>query len=104
MSDYRPARSALSWILIIALGVALGLALFLAILAGLERSGFSPARELAGLLPTGVVTPAQQRDAATQERLDATCRYWQEQLEQADTQQNRAFRDMACARADGLYR
>jgi hypothetical protein len=94
----------MSWILIIAFGVALGLTLFAAMLIGLERSGFSPARDLARFLPTSVITPEQQRDAATRERLEATCRYWKEQVEQADTQQNRAFRDMACARADGLYR
>jgi len=105
MSDSLHRRSALSWILIIACGILLGNALTLGGLILAQRYGYAEAiAELSRLLPASPATPEEQREADLQQRLDANCRYWEEQVDRADTAQNRAFRDMACARAKGMYR
>jgi len=112
MSSESP-RSALSWIFIIALGVLLGNGL-----SGLTQRLYSQylmhqfpssLEELGKLFGQQVsMTPAEHKrqlaENKTQSQLNANCDYWKEQVDQKDNGQNRAFRDMACARAKGMYR
>lgn len=53
---------------------------------------------------TATAAKAAARQHHLQQQLDGTCSYWQQQLAREDTAQNRSYRDMACARAQGLYR
>lgn len=112
MSSESP-RSALSWVFIIALGVMLGngFSVLTERLYTQYHLGHFPGslQELGRLFGQQVArTPAeQQRQLAenkTQTQLNANCDYWEEQVDQKDNSQNRAFRDMACARAKGMYR
>jgi len=106
-------RSAFSWIFIIAFGVLLGNGLtnLADRLYTQYRLGQFPTEleELDRLfeLPfsgTPEERKRQQTERKTQAQLEANCDYWKEQTAQKDNTQNRAFRDMACARAKGMYR
>lgn len=96
-------RSAISWVIIIAIGIVLGNTVtFMAY--SFYSTGKVP-RSLDDL--TAVFSRESVQDPeqlAIQKRLEGTCEYWEEQLERKDSEQNRAFRDMACARAKGIYR
>lgn len=95
-------RSGISWIIIIAIGVLLG-----NVLSFLCYSFYSAGKfplslnDLQGALPGKTAYSPEQAEA--QKKLDGTCAYWNEQVERKDSEQYRAFRDMACARARGLY-
>ena len=46
----------------------------------------------------------RQREESTRATLQQTCDFWQQQVRNKDTSENRSYRDVACARVKGLYR
>ncbi len=108
------SRSALSWIFIIAFGVLLGngLSHFAQRLYTQYQTGQLPTsmEDLSSLFnqppvaATAEERKRQQQTQKTQIQLQANCDYWKDQVTQEDNAQNRAFRDMACARARGMFR
>jgi hypothetical protein len=112
MSSESP-RSALSWIFIIAFGILLGNGLnsLTDRLYTQYRLGHFPSslEELGRLFNQSVASTPEERKRRQQERktqtqLEGNCGYWEDQVAQKDNAQNRAFRDMACARAKGMFR
>lgn len=47
---------------------------------------------------------AVDKQRAVDAQLQQTCMFWRQQVRQENTEKNRSYRDVACARLNGLFR
>lgn len=117
----RTPPSLVSWLAIIILGVVIGNIVTLALYEAYQNwqlqralTAFTAMTERMAAEAKLAAAEASRRSAVAakaaaeqnrlQQQFNSTCNYWQQQVSRENTTQNRSYRDMACARANGLFR
>ena len=107
----RPAeRSGIWWVTVIAIGILIGNILSFGTYELYQRWRLDQFMVTVNAMIDRQAKHSEKlRQQMTKERgvnaqLQQTCKFWRQQVQQENTEKNRNYRDIACARANNLFR